>query len=452
MVGKLEQLSVLNQQRRNVIARKNCGILSTADTLCELQMISKKEKTVIRDIVAEKHVKNNGEPRNIAYDESKQLYYTLMPGKIRIYAKTEEMLYQRILEWYNIIPTASTFEKVFEAALADKQNEVISYKTFKKYKTNYKRFITDDLAKRNIKEITKADLKEYTATYLSAHKLKPKAFDEYRGIFYLVFNFAEDQDLIDKNPTDVLKDKKYLKKCEPRKKKNEADDIYSPEEILIIQNAIRDRMKRYPKRYPGGYDIHGYAILFSIETGMRVGELIALKWADIDFESGIISIHAQILDRDGADGKKEYYYEPYTKDEKGKVQGGREFPITDTLKGILSEIKAHQERLGIHPEFIFARSDGSDNNPDQYAKSLKRLIEKLGFKLTNNHTFRKSFNSNVLIPSGYSPEDRGKLLGHTAETNMRNYSYAKKDLVDRARRDLNQYNAEIAPKSHQNCD
>lgn len=41
-----------------------------------------------------------------------------------------------------------------------------------------------------------------------------------------------------------------------------------------------------------------------------------------------------------------------------------------------------------------------------------------------------SLNSNVLIPMGVSVADRATMLGHSIETNLRNYSFAKKDYIE----------------------
>ena len=44
-----------------------------------------------------------------------------------------------------------------------------------------------------------------------------------------------------------------------------------------------------------------------------------------------------------------------------------------------------------------------------------------------------SLNSNVLIPYGLSDADRAKLLGHSVSTNIKYYSYARKNYLDNAR-------------------
>ncbi len=142
-----------------------------------------------------------------------------------------------------------------------------------------------------------------------------------------------------------------LKECDCSKAVSE-QKIFSEDELETIKTEVRSRMKQ--KKY-NGYFINGYAILLSIETGMRAGELPALKWCDI--HENYIHIHAQQLSNKRKGGK-EYYYADWTKDEKGVSRGGRKFPLTKNIKNILSELKSIQEGKGIHYEFVFCNTDG----------------------------------------------------------------------------------------------
>ncbi len=54
------------------------------------------------------------------------------------------------------------------------------------------------------------------------------------------------------------------------------------------------------------------------------------------------------------------------------------------------------------------------------------MIEKesgIHFASRNNHVFRKSLNSNVLIPLGYDEIERSMILGHSPRVNLENYTY-----------------------------
>ena len=124
---------------------------------------------------------------------------------------------------------------------------------------------------------------------------------------------------------------------------------------------------------------------------------------------------------------------PYTKNEKGESEDGRDYPLTRKLKELLAEIKGKQDALGIESEFIFCHEDGDWIKTDAYETFLRRLCQSKGFKVTNNHALRMSLNSNVLIPMGISPADRAAMLGHSIETNLKYYSFAQKGYIDSVR-------------------
>ena len=169
-------------------------------------------------------------------------------------------------------------------------------------------------------------------------------------ILNLIFVYALEYGIIKENPVPFVKNAVYLKGCERTKAKAE-NKILSKEEIDLVTKTVRSRMTQ--NRYHG-YFILGYAILLSVETGMRVGELCALKWDDVK-EDGI-HIHAQQLMY--KENGRNYYYVDWTKDEKGFSQGGRRFPITIEIRNLLSEIKSVQDSLGIESEYVFCNREG----------------------------------------------------------------------------------------------
>ena len=101
--------------------------------------------------------------------------------------------------------------------------------------------------------------------------------------------------------------------------------------------------------------------------------------------------------------------------------------MTAKIKAILDDLKAKQESMGIHSEFVFADEDGNWISASAYEKSLARLCKSQKLEVTNNHAFRMSLNSNVFIPLGIPVTTRALLLGHSVEVNLKFYSYAEKD-------------------------
>lgn len=204
------------------------------------------------------------------------------------------------------------------------------------------------------------------------------------------------------------------------------DKAFQPDEIKLIREHLWERV------HSRKYDVNGYAILFSSHTGVRQGEIPSLRWDDIGDNK--IHIHSQQNDKK-VDGKKVYYYEPTTKNEKGVSNDGRYLPLTDEVNRILTELKQKQDLLGIKSEWVFCKEDGSWTTTASYSEALYRLCkgdkargtDGLGLELCNNHAFRIALNSYVFIPMGLDAPERAKLLGHSVETNLKHYTFARTD-------------------------
>lgn len=440
MKEELQLLRELHRQKLLVERQLKCGIIGYVDATTECRLITQKEYKLMKKVVNEVHVTKDGKPRTISFQESKQLWQTKLPDGQKLYGKTIEAMYENLFKYYGLSLADSSLKAIFDRALDEKsRTENNNQSTIKHLRLDFKRFISKDFGKKNIKSITKADLKEYTQTLVNTKHLKKKAFLAYKGVLNLAFNYAIEYDVISVNPVSAIKNAVYLKNCDVSKALSE-EKILSENEIETIKNTIRRRMEC--KRYKG-YFINGYAMLISIQTGMRAAEICSLKWSDIGINT--IHIHSQQLSKKNK-GEKEYYYADWTKDEKGISKGGREFPLTDTLRGLLLELKQLQYDKNIHSEYVFCHEDGEWIKTEAYETCLRRLMQSLDMKVTNNHSFRMSLNSNIFIPLGIPVTERARLLGHSVETNLRNYSFARKDSMGDICDLLNQ----VTPRSPQN--
>lgn len=442
---ELKLLRELDVQKKSVSNQLKCGIIDSVDAVNEIDMITAKEKRIKKTLVSKAHTTEDGKPRKIKYQESKELWQTIMPDGKRLYAKTEEGLIDKLFDFYHLTIQKTTIRDLYEVALDEKKHtEVLAEDTISQYRYAYKRFISADLGKRDITTVTGEELKEYTYNLVTSNEIIISAFKEYKGVLNLVFDYAMHHQIITANPVSCIDNKKYYKACK-QDSSNPEDQILSEEEIEMVIARVRKNMTH--KTY-NGYFINGFAILLSIETGMRVGELCSLKWSDV--KDTYLHIHSQQL-YNKRKGGKIYYYAPYTKNEKGKSQGGRKFPLTQNIKNILGELKTIQKAKGINSEYVFCRPDGEWIKTDAYETCLRRLMKSLNFNLTNNHTFRKSLNSNVFIGRHNMPAtQRAKLLGHSVATNEKYYSFGSKDCdLDALCKEFDKHSRnEVTPQSH----
>ena len=422
----------IESQLESLQIQEKMGIINASDAGIERDMLNQKERMLKERLVSNQHLTADGTPRAISHheptdDNPKEYWITRVADGKKMKAATRDALIDKLYEYYLGGECDLTVKSVFKAALLEKAiTENPKQNTLAKNEADFRRYISPALAGTCITKITETDLKKYIQEWVNRDHPKKKAFLDFKGVLNLIFGYAYMHKLIPQNPLDFVKNKPYMKSCDTRKAKP-SEKILSPEEIEALKSEVRRRMGM--KKY-GSYYINGYAMLFAIETGVRVGELCALKWSDIETES--IHIHSQQLTKI-TDGAKEYYLVPYTKNEKGESEDGRDFPLTRKLKALLSELKGKQDALGIDSEFVFCHEDGEWIKTDAYITFLRRLCTSKGFNVTNNHALRMSLNSNVLIPMGISPADRAAMLGHSIETNLKYYSFAQKDYIGNVR-------------------
>lgn len=442
-------MNLISDYERNIFHVKKAqadGIMNMLDATSEIQMYKSKEMRAKEQFVKAVHVNKDGTPKKIDRENNdRKWWYTKLPGhSYRTVAGTYEALINKIYDFYSGSANDLSFGNMFSKALDEKERTMNnSPRTIERIRQDYKYFITKDFASKSIREITVPVLQEYVQRRTKELNPGQKRLKQFKGLLNLTFKYALYYEKIDKNPVNALELRRYYPDCKVQDRSSKAN-VFSPEEIEIIKAEVRRRIEHGHGNVIDGYYINGYITLIAINTGMRVAELCALKWTDIDLTEGIIHIHAQQLVRKNENGEKEFYYEDSTKEEKRVSNGGREFPILPEIEAILTELKALQKSLGIESEFVFCNKDGSWVKTNKYTAYLQRMLRSLALECpaTRNHAFRKTFNTNVLIPAGIDAPDRAALLGHTVETNERHYTFASRHYLQNARDKINALNQE----------
>lgn len=273
----------------------------------------------------------------------------------------------------------------------------------------------EGIADKPLQDLTTDDIRLY---------IRGKTFKEYEikaavQLLHGVYKWAIGKGLVKDDPSYPIEPREFFQIAD-RTKKTANEKIFRPLDIERIKAAMRRELP----------NMRAFGVLLSIETGMRSGELVSLKWDDI--KAGAIHIHTQqklLLDDQGHRiGFKEL---PYTKDERKHPHDGRLFPLSDEIRAILDELRPFTGN-GTY----LLEEEGHWISKTSYEKYLQRHLHALGYGITNNHAFRMSLNSNVLIPAGLTPSERAYILGHSVETNERYYSYIRSEQIDSIREKL----------------
>lgn len=168
---------------------------------------------------------------------------------------------------------------------------------------------------------------------------------------------------------------------------------YSHEE----QNALRNVLMR-------GDNPAFYAALFMMESGLRVGEVLALGWDDIDWRRRSIRVNKTVVRI--ADTKRSY------------VQAGaksftsnRTIPMSSTAFDLLSILK----RDGIDSDFVFHDEYGNRLSYEALRWHTGKACAEAGVPYYGQHVFRHTFATNC-YERGCDVKLLSKLLGHSDVT------------------------------------
>lgn len=217
-------------------------------------------------------------------------------------------------------------------------------------------------------------------------------------------------------------------------------EILSPEVI----DYIREHLWEYAEK-----ETAARALLLNTYMGLRIGETPVLMVSDI--KKNLLHVHQSQIKHERTTDKPQWFETvPWLKNECGTSKGGRYVPLDlhPQIRPLLDLCVKHAVN-----GFLFADDDGKPVTKDSLRTFLVRHMEMIQKELkkvygedftlekTNNHVFRKSLNTNILIPQGYELTERSMMLGHSPRVNLENYTkengYMYKSMVEKAQSHLN---------------
>lgn len=149
----------------------------------------------------------------------------------------------------------------------------------------------------------------------------------------------------------------------------------------------------------------GLGIYISLSTGLRIGEICALKWSDINVTDGILTVNRTIERIYIIEGKKKHtelvINTPKTKN------SCREIPMNKELLGMLKPLKKI-----VNDDYYILTNDERPTEPRTYRNYYKRLMEKLDIPKLKYHGLRHSFATRC-IEVGCDYKTVSVLLGHS---------------------------------------
>lgn len=315
----------------------------------------------------------------------------------------------------------------------------LKYHTIEAYSNIVKTYLKPNLGFYKLSQITKPTLQDFLNKIYVEKAYSKNFLNNIRKVLKCSFNYAVDNEYIKVNPAANLKLPKY---DEPPK---DVAHIFTTKEI----NMILDRFKNNHCVY--------YAFLTAYCTGLRIAEVFALTWDDIDFENKVINVRHSVFDK--KKNKNGRWYIGTTKTKSGE----RQIHIRPTLMKALVNFKNRQMELRLlygkdykyyHLEevkneygkvleyqivenqsnilsmkpanMIFTRDNGKYCGTDIIKYPYKIIHDELGIENCRFYDLRGSYATTILR-NGVEIRDVADVLGHKDIETTENYYISSTD-------------------------
>lgn len=304
----------------------------------------------------------------------------------------EQEAIAKLVDGVNIDKERSTFSDLCTQYL--KTCETKSKSIQRNYNNSYKNHL-QFFYNFKLKDINSLTVEKW----ITECKKSPSTIAECVKFCKAVFNYGIKHDILIKNP--------FLRVEKPKIEKKDRRRLTIDEALNLLQEC----KKTYPDFYP--------ILAVQIFTGMREGELLALKWKDFNFTEGKVKICRQ-------------YTQGELKETLKTSSSYREVDISPTLIKILKEHRKQQARI---TEFVFTNSSGNLYNPRNL---VQRRFEPLMEKLYNDKKYMRFYDLrgtyvDILLSEGVPLKYIQSQVGHSNFlTTMNTYSKLIKDVNEHA--------------------
>ena len=313
--------------------------------------------------------------------------------RISFYGKSAREVNQKILDFKYDEERGRSFEKIANLWWEDAEPK-LAVQSLSAYKPALKRAIKE-FGDTPIKDITPRDIDRYMRV-LAAQGYAAKTISNRRIVLNKVFSYAIVAGDINYNPCPAIDLPQGLpKERRPAASTSDEERIKTTEDPWLFPQI-------------------------AIYSGLRKGEILALKWSDVDFTDDLIYVTKSVAH----EGDKPYIKKPKTE------AGCRIVPLLAPLRAKLIKAKKAQDT------YIISDTGATPLTKRRFETLYKHYKQNVGITATA-HQLRHSF-ATVAIENGVDMKSVSEILGHKQiSTTLDIYTDFRKAAIERSRSALN---------------
>lgn len=274
-----------------------------------------------------------------------------------------------------------------------------------KYKRLIEQHIVPELGFYNINELSAEIINAFLEKKLSSGRLDNKGG--------LSPSYVRTISIIIKSALQYAEEENY---CSPFK-----HSIYKPQpakkELKILNQATQNEYTEYLTANICNVNI---GILLSLYTGLRIGEVCALQWKNIDMQEKIIHIHSTLIRVNNTENDNSQ--KTVLMIDKAKTNSSiRDIPIASNLIPLLNECRTEDS------DFVLTGTK-SFLSPRTFEYKFHRTLHSCGIERINYHALRHTFATRC-IERGVDIKTLSEILGHSdVAITLRTYVHSSMEL------------------------
>lgn len=279
-------------------------------------------------------------------------------------------------------------------------------------------------AKRTVKQSTAVSYYGYINGHIAPQIGMYKLSELNTDVFQRFFNFQSDSGslkgggLSPKTLSNISRMiHKSMKKALELEliKKNYAEFIELPRQeapemrVLTVyeQGLLMEELRRSKERL-------AFGVYLSLTLGIRLGEVLGLRWSDIDIRNGIIHIRRTVNRLPTIDGSTKTEIVVGSPKSKKSV---RDIPINNELCGEIMIYQAKISRITHKPvyndDYVLQSAFGGPAEPKTLQETFKRIVKEAGIADANFHSLRHTFATRA-VEKGVDVKTLSVILGHAS--------------------------------------